>query len=392
MAKPSVSLCMIAKNEERFLEACLESAKGLVDEVVLVDTGSTDRTVEIAERFGARVLHAEWRDDFSAARNAALDGASGEWILHLDADEELVAEDVPLLRRLLSDSEASAFVLRILDPVSPQAGQAIRLWRSAPGVRYRGRVHEAPDLGDHAGEPGFVAHTGARIIHKGYDPKLVDTEAKRKRNIELLRLDLAERPDDFRGLFHLAQELAAEPEPEDEVITLYQRAFELDLRRSMPIIPFQLGLALERAERFDESLALLGRALQAYPRFADLELLRGRALFEMGDYHGALRSFETAHRMGDAPPDLPGVPGAGGPLALMMASWAEEALGNAAEAAALNGASVAAVRADPQLIRSLTWMERLDTPEEDVEKRIRAVADPNAPGMAETLEALFGRA
>ncbi|MCH8018826.1 glycosyltransferase family 2 protein, partial [candidate division KSB1 bacterium] len=87
--KPSLSLCMIVKNEEEYLQECLESIEDVVDEIIVVDTGSTDRTVEIARQFDAEVHHIPWNDDFAAARNESIKHASGDWILQLDADERL---------------------------------------------------------------------------------------------------------------------------------------------------------------------------------------------------------------------------------------------------------------------------------------------------------------
>ena len=96
----TLSLCMIVKDEEAMIGRCLEAARGAVDEIVVVDTGSTDRTVEIAESHGARVLHHVWDGDFSAARNASFEAATGDWVMYLDADEVLVIEDVQRLRAL----------------------------------------------------------------------------------------------------------------------------------------------------------------------------------------------------------------------------------------------------------------------------------------------------
>src|SRR5579872_1678651 len=95
-----ISLCMIVKNEERFLEQCLRSVADVVDEINIVDTGSTDATVAIAERFGARIEHREWRNDFGWARNEALKMATKRWVLQLDADEELSPESKEQLRAL----------------------------------------------------------------------------------------------------------------------------------------------------------------------------------------------------------------------------------------------------------------------------------------------------
>ena len=97
-----ITVCLIVKNEEQFLAQCLKSVRGFAAQIVVVDTGSTDRTVEIAREFGAEIYSFAWCDDFAAARNAALEHATGDWILMLDADEELPAAQHATL---LADTE-----------------------------------------------------------------------------------------------------------------------------------------------------------------------------------------------------------------------------------------------------------------------------------------------
>ncbi|MFN3533586.1 MAG: glycosyltransferase family 2 protein, partial [Candidatus Brocadia sp.] len=109
--RPTLSACMIVKNEEKFLPQCLQSIKDAVDEVIIVDTGSTDKTVEIAKSFGARVYHHPWKNSFSEARNHSLSYATGDWILQIDADEALEQTDIPLLHKLIpADSYKAIFV------------------------------------------------------------------------------------------------------------------------------------------------------------------------------------------------------------------------------------------------------------------------------------------
>src|SRR3954454_17988622 len=107
----TLSLCMIVKDEEEWLERCLAAAKPAVDEIIIVDTGSIDRTVEIAESFGATVLHHEWTGSFSDARNVSIEAATGDWIMYLDADEVLVEDDAPRLHALTGRVWREAFVL-----------------------------------------------------------------------------------------------------------------------------------------------------------------------------------------------------------------------------------------------------------------------------------------
>ena len=108
----TISACMIVKNEAAFLEGCLSSLSGHVDEIIVVDTGSDDETPAIAQQFGCRVLQYEWRDDFSAARNIALDRATSDWILYIDADERLTCAEGKVLKDSLPGPESAAARVR----------------------------------------------------------------------------------------------------------------------------------------------------------------------------------------------------------------------------------------------------------------------------------------
>ena len=147
-----LSVCLITKNEERFLAGCLESVRAVADEIVLVDTGSVDRTVEIAQELGCRVLHRAWDEDFSAARNAGIAVARGRWILCLDADER-VSDPAALLPAIREAApEVGGFLIERHDVVTQPDGQTdvypieiLRLFRNHPDLRYEGIVHERPN-------------------------------------------------------------------------------------------------------------------------------------------------------------------------------------------------------------------------------------------------------
>src|SRR6201996_4452624 len=145
-----VSLCMIVKNEERFLAECLESIKDLVDEINIVDTGSTDRTVEIARSYGANVIFREWRNDFAWARNEALQMATKRWTLILDADEELESESVSLLKSLrTTPADTTCVYINIVNIIDDASGvgtmshRLIRIIPTNPVLRYGGVIHES---------------------------------------------------------------------------------------------------------------------------------------------------------------------------------------------------------------------------------------------------------
>ncbi|HEV7503904.1 MAG TPA: glycosyltransferase [Thermoanaerobaculia bacterium] len=148
-----LSVCLITKNEEQFLAGCLDSVRAAADEIVVVDTGSLDRTIEIARDYGCRVLHRAWDDDFSAARNTGIAAAQGRWILCIDADER-VSDATALLPAILEAApEAGGFLIERHDVVThPEDGQTdvypigiLRLFRNHPAIRYEGIVHERPN-------------------------------------------------------------------------------------------------------------------------------------------------------------------------------------------------------------------------------------------------------
>jgi hypothetical protein len=148
-ARARVSLCMIVKNEEANLDECLAPLAGLFHEIIILDTGSADRTKEIAARHNAKVHDFAWVESFAAARNESMRHASGDWILWLDADDRLDAENVTKLRQLLLNlpDDNNAYMMcqwSTPDPLngSPLVVDQVRLFRNLPGVRWRYRVHE----------------------------------------------------------------------------------------------------------------------------------------------------------------------------------------------------------------------------------------------------------
>src|SRR5689334_17821351 len=145
-AQDRISLCMIVRNEADKLARALSSARDWVGEIVVVDTGSTDETVAIAESFGARVVHFPWVDDFSAARNVSLEAATREWALVLDADETLHVVDPVELTKAVSQTVIDGFSFHydnVLDDGTLGKTMVFRLFRrTLPGMRYRGELHE----------------------------------------------------------------------------------------------------------------------------------------------------------------------------------------------------------------------------------------------------------
>lgn len=211
-----LSQCMIVKNEEQNIERALQWGKGIVSEQIVVDTGSTDCTVEIAKTLGASVYHYEWNNDFAAAKNYALEQASGNWIVFLDADEYYKDEDAQKLLRILERFEADRNRQGCPDIIRSglanlnedgSLGSIIfqdRVFQNKKYLRYTGRIHEYLIRTDGKGLPSqYDAHKQLTIFHTGYTKELL--ARKQERNEEMLLKELEQAPDDCQIWYYLGQ-------------------------------------------------------------------------------------------------------------------------------------------------------------------------------------------
>jgi len=204
-----LSLCMIVKNEEHNLPKCLESVRTLADDLIIVDTGSTDATPHIAACHGAKVVPFDFtRADFAAARNCALSHARGRWILLLDADEILDRAGAPMIETLVALNENAGYFFERCnhssDSGSSTTDYVVRLFPNRPNYRYRGRVHETVDASILAAG-GRLHKTAVRIDHSFCS----DRGERRRKNqwyIEILREEIAANPNDDSRLDFLAAE------------------------------------------------------------------------------------------------------------------------------------------------------------------------------------------
>lgn len=210
-----ISLCMIVKNEEECLNRCLDSVKDYVDEMIIVDTGSTDRTVEIAESYGASVYHHPWENDFSKHRNQSLSYATGDWILQLDADEELFPEDGMLLRKIVTEGKADYVHCRFYDIKKDGSVHGVfylvRLFRNNMGMGYVRKVH------NQLVTKGRESYSNLRVRHYGYDLSPEKMEAKHQRTTSLLMQTLAEDPEDVYSIYQLSSSYSMHREFEKAV-------------------------------------------------------------------------------------------------------------------------------------------------------------------------------
>jgi tetratricopeptide (TPR) repeat protein len=206
-SKPAtISACLIVKNEQTLLPRCLSSIRELVDEIILVDTGSEDRTLEIAGEYDCRIFHYPWKGDFAAARNESLERATGDWILVIDADEELPAGESDKIIQNIKTTKHNIIQLSVYNK-SPETGRvssflpSIRLFRKKLGLRYQGIVHNRLSL-----PPDIpVIRSEIRLDHYGYDLSNEELKQKQARSKELLEKQLRNNPDDVYANFNMAQ-------------------------------------------------------------------------------------------------------------------------------------------------------------------------------------------
>jgi tetratricopeptide (TPR) repeat protein len=336
---------MIVKDEEAMLPRCLAAVADHVDEIVVVDTGSTDGTVAIAESFGARVLHHPWTGDFSEARNVGLDAAKGDWLMFLDADEVLVTEDGPRLREALGQTWREAFYISETNHMGHEEDgsaidhQAMRLWRNRPAYRFEGRVHEhfsesLPMIGERIGT------LAVRVDHYGYLTAVRSAKDKTQRNLQLLQRQAAEGNDSPFLHFNLGTEYSVAG---DQALALrhMERAWEQlseepgrGARRGyFPTLANRYIRLLMTNGRVQDGLRVGDEVLDLLPAFTDVVYSQAFAHRHLGDRAAAIAAAQRCLEMGDAPAAYVATKGSGTFLAriLLAELLVQEGRGDEAE-------------------------------------------------------------
>jgi len=301
-----ISLCMIVKNEERVLADCLRSATPFFHEVLVLDTGSEDRTKEIATSFGASVSEFAWCNDFSAARTASMQSATGDWVMWLDADDTLPLESGEVIQEAVLN--ASPDVLGFVVPVQfvEQDGVGtsvdhVKVFRNLPGLTWEGRIHEQilPSLRRRAAELGLPHHSimrlPARVLHTGYDTSSEGQARKRVRDDTLLKLDLADRPDHPFVLFNLGMTEHFHGNHEMAVSWLTRCIEVSPVQESHVRKAYALMFgSLVRLGMNDETRSALDEALLHFDADPELHFLYGQFLAAQGDDLGAVAQYDKA--------------------------------------------------------------------------------------------------
>ncbi|CAM4332774.1 glycosyltransferase [Paenibacillus alkaliterrae] len=305
--KPKLTLCMVVRNEELLLPRCLESVKDLADEMIIVDTGSTDRTIQIAEQAGAIVIQEPWEQNFSKPLNRALREAKGEWILRLDGDEELVAEDKGKLRKIMTDPRVEGYILPIIsllndqNVVEEEVSSFIRLYRNRPDYVYEGLIHEQVIPSIYRRDPKAVIKSAdVRIKHYGYLKEISDAKNKGKRNLEITLEAIKREPDNGYLRFYMGVEYRRQNER-----NLAAVQFAEAMRRIDPKLPWAsrcvqaYTTVLMELGLWEQAMSIAEEGIRLYPDYTDLVYLRGVIHHQQGNPLAAVSDFSKCIAMGD---------------------------------------------------------------------------------------------
>lgn len=299
----TLSLVMIVKDEEDNLARCLKSVQGVVDEIIVVDTGSTDKTKEIAGLFNTKIIEREWNNDFSEARNVSIEHATGDWLMFLDADEELVEEDKELLLSLKADPANEGFNFVISSFIGSSAGQdtvsniAIRMWKNRPEHRFHGTLHE--QILDRVAKTGPVKTVNVRINHYGYLQQIVIDKEKSKRNLEIAIKMVEDEPKNTFAHFSLGLEYSRIAEYENAYEHFEKAAELLDNQNAYfaHVLSLNRVKILKCLERYQEALSLVDQEAMKYPDFPDLVYSKALILFDLKNYSEALKALQVLTEM-----------------------------------------------------------------------------------------------
>jgi tetratricopeptide (TPR) repeat protein len=289
-SEPTISLCMMIKDEEDFLPRCLDSVKDCVDEIVIVDTGSTDSSVQIAESYGAKIYHHPWEGDFSKHRNQSISYATKDWIFILDADEFLVPECGEVVREAVKDATIDSVYAVIKSAFDKGKGEALhnslRIFKNNGIIHYEGRVHNRV-----VGEKKSKVHP-ITILHEGYNLSQEQSRRKFIRTTNLLKKEIEENPRHPRAYHYLAASYLSE-NMHDEAIEAAMKAITLAEEQNYQDFiylwsHFIAGISYVKTNKVDEAEETCLRALHKSSKHLDSHYLLAIIYFDKGNWEKSL--------------------------------------------------------------------------------------------------------
>lgn len=297
--RPLISLCMIVKNEEENIVRCLKSVQDYVDEIIILDTGSTDWTPLLAKELGATVYFAKWENDFSKARNQSIKPARGRWILYLDADEEISAETGKKLRLLAESADADGFYFSIINYTSKdknaqkQIGVNLRMFKNNANYKFEGSLHEQikPSILKENSNAKII-HSGLSILHYGYCSDNANRKQKTKRNIDILQRVVKNNPKDHFSHYNLAVSYYVTGQLEKAKYHYLLAKKHLPKSADyLPVFYRNFAVCFYDLGEYENALKLLTEGLALFPDYPDLYYLQGQIFAALNLFEQAKNSF-----------------------------------------------------------------------------------------------------
>lgn len=319
-----VTLCMIVKNEEENIKRCLISAFKIVDEAIIVDTGSTDSTKALIKEFGEKVKLIEhvWKADFSEARNISLKNAKGDWILVLDADEEVLGSKEQLLKEI-NNSKNEAFNIRGINKSDKESGLESffynRLFKNR-GYKYYRAVHEQLNIEEN--KVAFLDERILKIIHYGYSKENFEKKHKGKRNLEILLREYDKNQEDPFITYHLGATYAS-LEDYQKALSYFVKSYEMGLVKGFGEYYYELIKRMSQCIYLMKDYKLCIDFLtgilkdEKLRNFTDLYYILGSCFYEIKDFDKSEKIFEECIKLGERK-DFPTFTGRGSFLAELM--------------------------------------------------------------------------
>ena len=306
MMKKTISQCMIVKNEEKNIRRALSWGKDIMCEQIVVDTGSSDRTVEIAREMGAKIFSFPWINDFAAAKNFAIDQAKGDWIAFLDADESFTPEDAAKIPEILEyvGDDVDGLLTGIVDLDEnnniTSGGTMIRFFVNRPDLRYVGKIHEHLVRKGRSGLHLTDATKQLAFLHTGYQEQEKKDKSKFERNLNIILEILKQEPENCDYLGYLGDTYSSDGKNE-EARDAYKKA--------VAAMPEKLGVYDQRSSytytnllRVSQCLnapeaeveAIYKEAVEKLPKEPDFDCVMGDWYWRKGQYEKAVQMYELA--------------------------------------------------------------------------------------------------
>lgn len=305
----TISLCMIVKDEESNIRRCLESVKDAVDEIIIVDTGSTDRTKELCKKYTDKIFDFVWEDNFAQARNFSIEKASSDWILWMDADTELRIKEKEHLKDCLEKENRTVYSVRMLHVYGEEAAAKRQyytsynylLFRNRSDLHFQGAIHEKLIFDLDKVEAGICRNL--EVLHYGYSE--YGMTGKAIRNLQLLVKEKEADNKDPWIDYHFAAEFYRLNDIEGALRILDQAIAKFLLQGILPpALVYRLKYEiLLHSGRIENAYQGMEKVIELYPDYVELHFLRGVILYQMEEYERAIKAFTYCIILGEEHPD-----------------------------------------------------------------------------------------